>query len=129
MNSRRRDGAVLLGGGEIAVKRHDEQTKSFTRASGTADLGRAGKEDQHVAIEPLLDQTFERVRDLHFERRGRVWGVLDAQIVKLSLGAQDLTAAKIIRDGLGIERGGHYDDVGIETLHQSQGKIGIEVTL
>ena len=46
------DGAVLLGGGQVAVEGQDEQAETlgqgFALALGAADLGGAGEEDEGV---------------------------------------------------------------------------------
>ena len=132
------DGAVLLGGCEVAVEWEeiDAEAMGDGRAGvgGTADFCHAGKEDEGVSG-GAWDDGAEGVGDLCFEGGGGVGLVLDGEREHASGGVQDGAVAEEGGDGRGVEGGRHDEEfqVGargvLEAAKQSEREIGVEVAL
>ena len=132
-------GAVLFLGRLIAVQRQQQPAVACgQRRAGrlrAADFGRAGQEDQHVALLRTPGQPPQRGGHLLFERRRGVRRVLDFQRVLAALGAHHARVAQVCGHGRGIERGGHHHQAQIgpagalQAAEQRQRQVAFQVAL
>ena len=136
---RRPHRAVLLVGGEVAVKGQDREVEyrgDLGEVLGDpADLAGAGEEHQDVAVELVLREPAYRGRDLLAELAiVGLLRVLDRDGERAAFRADDRRIAEELRDRLGVERRRHHerDQLGParpQPLDQREREVAIEVTL
>jgi len=105
------------------------------RFARVTDLGRAGKEDEHVAARPRHGQLAHRGRDLIPEAaRVRAFGVLDGNLESAPL-APHRPASEVRRDRCSVERRRHDHQLQIrprpaqKLQHERQRDVALQVPL
>jgi hypothetical protein len=106
------DGAVLLGGGEVAVEGEQVDAMALGELGagvlGAADFSGTGEEDEHIPIEAVGVEALDAGEHLGIEVAVIGGGeVLDGDVEAAALGAQGGAVVEVGADGGGLERGGH----------------------
>ena len=108
----------------------------FERARGPAYFGPAGEKDENVAIERSRAKSSHCARDLRLEWPVvRALEVLDLDIERATLRAQDRAVAEVASDRRGIERGRHGDEakvwsrVRLQPSQESERHLRLQVPL
>ncbi len=137
IGGRGRDGAILLGGRQVAVQRGDIDVLTGTpqRLFDPADLGDAWQKHQRAA--PFLsERTAHHRRHIAFEPSGR----LAVEVAGLDGkhapgGVHHRCAAQPRGNGARVERRRHGDDPqvlaqgGLRLAHQGEGEVRLEAAL
>ena len=129
----------LLLQAQIAVHLHDAQAGARGEfragALGPANLARAGKEYQDVAVDSARGQPSHRLGDLLLQRLSRMRRVRDFEIEQTAFALHRRARRKIAGDGPGVERRRHHHQAQIrprrslQAPQQRQGEIGVEMAL